>query len=158
MMKAIAKYEIRLRDDQWQKLEPILIGRQGDPGANARDNRLFIDALLWVVVNQASWSRLPALFGKSSTTYMRFRRWNECDFWRHLAQSMAEDAELRQLLETIVAYGDRYTSRIELRSKRKAKKNTYRLALCTAGAVQSDMLRQLSSDESTLHWVSLVRP
>jgi transposase len=158
MMKAMAKYEIRLRDDQWQKLEPILIGRQGDPGANARDNRLFIDALLWVVVNQASWSSLPAQFGKFSTAYMRFRRWNECDFWRYLAHSMADDVELRQLLETIVGYGDRYTSRLELRSKRKAKKHTYRLAFSAAGAVQPDMLRPLLSDESTSHWVSLVRP
>jgi hypothetical protein len=39
--------EIRklLRDDQWEKLEPLLPGKAGDRGATAQDNRLFLEAV-----------------------------------------------------------------------------------------------------------------
>jgi transposase len=43
--------EIRklLRDDQWKRLEPLLPGKAGDRGATGRDNRLFLEAVLWIV-------------------------------------------------------------------------------------------------------------
>ncbi len=37
-----------LRDDQWQRLEPMLPGQASDPVRTAEDNRLFIDAVLWI--------------------------------------------------------------------------------------------------------------
>lgn len=152
MKKEIVQYAMQLDDSQWLKLEPLLIGRQGDPGVSAKNNRLFIEALLWVVLNHASWSGLPAQFGKYSTAYMRFRRWNECDFWRQLAQSEIDDPRLQQLLDAIVVYGDRYTSRLEQRIARKAKKNSYRAAADTADGKPVS----LPSDASTLHWVGLL--
>ncbi|AMP16332.1 transposase [Collimonas pratensis] len=153
MMNDTLEYEMKLSDAQWQMLEPLLIGRQGDPGASAKNNRLFIEALLWVVLNRAVWSSLPAQFGRFSTAYMRFRRWNECDFWRQLTQSGIDDPELLQMLEAIVSYGDVYTSRLEQRLTRKAKKNAYRASTTAAGSVSPAVLAQ---DESTLHWVGLL--
>ncbi len=55
---------MKIDDSQWQELAPLLLGKHSDPGANARNNRLFIDAMLWVISQQASWSRLPSDFGK----------------------------------------------------------------------------------------------
>ena len=37
-----------LRDDQWEPIKGLLPGRQGDPGVTARDNRLFVEAVLWI--------------------------------------------------------------------------------------------------------------
>ena len=37
-----------LRDDQWEPIKDLLPGRQGDPGVTARDNRLFVEAVLWI--------------------------------------------------------------------------------------------------------------
>lgn len=156
MMNDIPEYEMKLGDAQWQMLEPLLIGRAGDPGVSAKDNRRFIEALLWVVLNQAPWSRLPSQFGKSSTAYMRFRRWNECDFWRQLSRREIGDPELQQMLDAIVSYGDLYTSRLEQRLNRKAKKNSYRLALAASGGAASALQPSLPPDESTLHWVGLL--
>ncbi|MDB5765813.1 MAG: Transposase [Collimonas fungivorans] len=152
MMKQTAQYEMKLDDGQWQQLEPLLIGRPGDPGVSARNNRLFIEALLWVVLNKAPWSSLPPQFGKSSTAYMRFRRWNECDFWRQLAHSKVGDAQLQQMLDTVVDYGDRYTSRLEQRIARKAKKNSYR----AAAELPDRNPAAMPADASTLHWVGLL--
>jgi len=36
-----------LRDDQWHCIEPLLPGRAGHVGVTARDNRLFVDAVLY---------------------------------------------------------------------------------------------------------------
>jgi transposase len=39
------------------------------------DNRLFVDAVLWLVPAGAPWRDLPEEFGKWSSVFIRFRRW-----------------------------------------------------------------------------------
>jgi transposase len=34
-----------LRDDQWAKIEPLLLGREETVGVTAKDNRLFAEAV-----------------------------------------------------------------------------------------------------------------
>ena len=36
-----------LRDDQWDRIEPLLPGKAGDRGRTARNNRLFVEAVLF---------------------------------------------------------------------------------------------------------------
>ena len=36
-----------LRDDQWDRVEDLLPGRQGHVGVTAKDNRLFVEAVLY---------------------------------------------------------------------------------------------------------------
>ena len=35
-----------LRDDQWERIQNLLPGRQGTAGRTAKDNRLFVEAVL----------------------------------------------------------------------------------------------------------------
>ena len=35
-----------LRDDQWERIEDLLPGREGSVGVTAADNRLFVEAVL----------------------------------------------------------------------------------------------------------------
>ena len=37
-----------LRDDQWNQIKDLLPGKKGDPGRTSRDNRLFVDSVLWI--------------------------------------------------------------------------------------------------------------
>jgi len=37
-----------LRDDQWNRIESLLSGKAGDRGATGNNNRLFIEAILWI--------------------------------------------------------------------------------------------------------------
>ncbi|MFC5475961.1 transposase [Paraherbaspirillum soli] len=144
---------MKLREEQWQKLEPLLIGKQGDPGAKGRNNRLFVEAVLWIISNQAMWRDLPAEFGKWNTAYMRFRRWNECDVWRQLTQYMYDDRELMAMFQQIVAYGDQQTGRIKQRLTRRENKQVYNSALAKLRGARS---ASSMADESTSHWVGLV--
>ena len=37
-----------LNDAQWQRIAPLLPGKVEDSGRTAKDNRLFIEAVLWL--------------------------------------------------------------------------------------------------------------
>lgn len=39
-----------LRDDQWAKMEPHCLGKPSDPSRSGGDNRLFVEAVLWIAL------------------------------------------------------------------------------------------------------------
>ena len=61
--------------DLWARLEPHLPGKESDSGATARDNRLFLEAVLWRVRTGLPWRDLPSAFGNWNSVFRRFRRW-----------------------------------------------------------------------------------
>jgi transposase len=48
-----------LKNDQWQRIAPLLPGKAGDPGRSAANNRLFLVAVLWIARTGAPWRDLP---------------------------------------------------------------------------------------------------
>jgi len=48
-----------ISDDHWNRIKDLLPGREGDPGVTAKDNRLFINAVLWIAKTGAPWRDLP---------------------------------------------------------------------------------------------------
>src|ERR1700733_5826425 len=68
-----------LTDAQWAKMEPHCLGKPTDPGRSGKDNRLFIEAVLWVVRTGSPWRDLPAFFGNWNTVFKRYRDWVKAD-------------------------------------------------------------------------------
>jgi transposase len=64
-----------LSDTVWQKIEALLAGKTSDRGVTARDNRLFLEAVLWRARAGLPWRDLPAEFGHWNSVFTRFRRW-----------------------------------------------------------------------------------
>jgi len=52
-----------LRDDQWDRIKDLLPGREGHVGGTAKDNRLFIEAVLYRFRTGCPWRDLPERFG-----------------------------------------------------------------------------------------------
>ncbi|WP_345221228.1 transposase, partial [Hymenobacter koreensis] len=50
------RYE--LKDADWARLVPLLPGKVGDAGRPAADNRLFVNAVLWIARSGAPWRDL----------------------------------------------------------------------------------------------------
>lgn len=86
-----------LRDDQWERIEHLLPGKASDPGCTARDNRWFVEAVLWIMRTGSPWRDLPAGFGRWHRTYVRFSRWREKGVWECMAAALRSDADMEQL-------------------------------------------------------------
>src|SRR3546814_3913470 len=71
-------------DALWERIEPHLPGKAGDPGRTGRDNRLFVEAVLWLARSGAHWRVLPKEFGRWHTVYQRFNRWCRNGVWERL--------------------------------------------------------------------------
>ena len=69
----VKRYE--LTNAQWARIEDFLPSKAGDRGVTARDNRLFVDGVLWVLRSGARWSDLPERYGKWKSVHKRFTRW-----------------------------------------------------------------------------------
>lgn len=52
-----------LRNDQWERIENLLPGKASDSGVTAKDNRLFVEALLWILRTACPWRDLPVELG-----------------------------------------------------------------------------------------------
>jgi transposase len=64
-----------LSDAQWKRVAPLLPGKPGDRGRSGADNRLFLEAVLWIARTGAPWRDLPVAFGQWNSVFQRFRRW-----------------------------------------------------------------------------------
>lgn len=82
-----------LRDDQWERIKDLLPGRAGQPGAQARDNRLFVDAVLYRYRAGIPWRDLPARFGDFRVVHLRHSRWSQSGVWQRVFEALALDAD-----------------------------------------------------------------
>lgn len=85
-----------LRDDQYQRVEALLPGKKGDLGRPAADNRLFIEAVLWVARTGCSWRGLPEEFGRWNSVYQRFARWSRKGIWQEVFARLVQDADFEE--------------------------------------------------------------
>lgn len=82
------RYEIS--DDDYERIEPLLSGKPGDPGRNAQDNRRFLNAVLWIARTGAPWEDLPERYGKANTAFQRFSRWAKKGRWQAIFEALQE--------------------------------------------------------------------
>jgi transposase len=82
-----------LRDDQWDRIEDFLPGRDGHVGVTAADNRLFVEAVLYRYRAGIPWRDLPDRFGPWKNVHTRFSRWAESGVWEKLFKALASDAD-----------------------------------------------------------------
>src|SRR6185312_14222765 len=76
-----------LTDAQWAKMEPRCLGKPGDPGRSGKDNRLFVEAVLWIVRTGSPWRDLPPSFGNWNSVFTRFRDWVKAEVWQRLVDA-----------------------------------------------------------------------
>ena len=86
-----------LTDQQFARIAPLLPGKPGDRGRTARDNRLFLEAVLFVANNGGRWRDLPERFGKWNSVFVRFNRWSKKGVWQRLFEAV-QDPDLEWLM------------------------------------------------------------
>ena len=88
---------LNLRDDQWEWIAHLLPGKRGDRGRTAADNRLFVEAVLWLARSGAPWRDLPEQFGPWNSVYQRFARWQKRGVWQRVFAVLADDADFEEV-------------------------------------------------------------
>ena len=83
-----------LREDRWDRIKNLIPGKEGDVGATAKDNRLFVEALLYRYRAGCTWRDLPERFGDFRVVHTRFSRWSETGVWKKIAGGLKEAADL----------------------------------------------------------------
>jgi transposase len=86
-----------ISDADWARIEHLLPGRPGDTGWTSQDNRLFIDAVLYVAKTGIPWRDLPIRFGKWDTAFKRFNRWSKKGTWARVFAAL-QDPDLEWLI------------------------------------------------------------
>jgi putative transposase len=87
-----------LTDVQWSRIEHLVPGKKGDRGRPGEDNRLFVDAVLWVLRTGAPWRDLPSAFGLWNSVFIRFNRWAKKGIWESLFKVLAEDPDFEHVM------------------------------------------------------------
>lgn len=82
-----------LRDDQWQRIEQLLPGRDDTVGVTAKDNRLFVEAVVYRYRSGIPWRDLPERFGDWNNIARRQKRWSDSGVWQRVFEHLAEDAD-----------------------------------------------------------------
>jgi len=82
-----------LRDDQWNRIAPILPGKPGDVGVTAKDNRLFVEAVLYRYRAGVPWRDLPERFGDFRVIHTRHMRWSRKGVWKRVFNALSADPD-----------------------------------------------------------------
>lgn len=85
-------------DRTWSLLEPHLPGREGLWGGRAKDNRLFINAVFWILRTGAPWRDLPPDYGDWKNTHRRFCRWRDKGIWEKLLEKLVIEPDYEWLM------------------------------------------------------------
>ena len=86
-----------ISDESWSRLQSLLPGQAGHPGITAQDNRLFINAVLWIGKTGAPWRDLPERFGPWNSAWRRFDRWSKKGVWQRVFETL-QDPDLEWLI------------------------------------------------------------
>lgn len=88
----------RISDAAWEALEPHLPGQEGQWGGIAHDNRLFLEAVLWILKSGKMWKELPEQYGNWKSVYQRFLRWRNDGKWEDILEIMIDYSEFEWLI------------------------------------------------------------
>lgn len=67
-------------------------------GRLPKDDRIMLNALLWMARSGAEWGTLPEGYGPWKTVYSRFCKWRDDGTFLRIFQALGEDADMENLL------------------------------------------------------------
>jgi transposase len=87
-----------ITDRSWALIESLLPGTDRDRGVTAKDNRLFLEAVLWKVRVGGPWRDLPLGFGEWNNIFRRFRRWAQRGVFQRIFEAVSGDPDFEYVL------------------------------------------------------------
>jgi len=88
-----------LTDAQWARIEPHCLGKPTDPGRSGKNNRLLMEAVLWIARTGGPWRDLPERFGNWSTAFRRFRGWRAADVFKRIFDALSDQPDMEWVID-----------------------------------------------------------
>jgi putative transposase len=79
-------------------MAPLIIGRPDQKGSTGRDNRMFVEGVLWIVRTGSPWRDLPEVFGDWNSVFRRFSRWSIKGVWWRIFEAVSDDPDFEYLI------------------------------------------------------------
>ena len=110
-----------LRDDQWGKIKDLLPGREGTVGVTAKDNRLFVEAVLYRYRAGIPWRDVLPRFGDYRVIHNRHSRWSKKGVWAKVFQHLAQDSDNEyQMIDSTIVRAHQHSSGATQSNKKKS--------------------------------------
>jgi transposase len=100
-----------ISDAVWAKIASLLPGKASDSGVTAKDNRLFLEAVLWRVRTRSPWRDLPLAFGNWNNVFQRFRRWARAGVFERIFAHLSDEPDFEyDLVDGTIVFAHQKTS------------------------------------------------
>ena len=87
------RYE--LTEEQWNRIKDLIPhSRMGPP---RKDDRLMLNAMLWLARSGAGWEDLPERYGPWKTVYSRFCKWRDDGTFLRIFEVLTQDSDMENL-------------------------------------------------------------
>jgi transposase len=113
-----------LTDEQWERIKDLLPGKEEDEGVTAKDNRLFVEAVIYRYRAGIPWRDLPERFGNCHSIHKRHSRWSKKGVWKKVFEVLTEDADNEyEMIDSTIVRAHQHAAG----AKKKVQKTTRRL-------------------------------
>ena len=123
-----------ISDESWNRIKDFLPGRAGCVGAPAEDNRLFVDAVLWIAKTGAPWRDLPERFGKFNSVWRRFDRWGKMGIWKRVYEELRDPDVKCLILDSTVIRAHQHAAGAQKKRTGPAARRSRRWGGAAAGS------------------------
>jgi len=87
------RYE--LTEDQWDRVKDFI--PHSKMGRPPKDDRLMLNAMLWLARSGAGWEDLPERYGPWKSVYSRFCKWRDDGTFLRIFRALNQDADMENL-------------------------------------------------------------
>ena len=92
----LRRYE--LTNQEWNRIKDLLPPeKSGKRGRPSKDNKMILNAMVWIARSGALWRDLTKRYGSWETVYSRFRKWINDGILDNIFRVLSLDAELDEL-------------------------------------------------------------
>jgi transposase len=95
-----------LTDGQWEQLRLLLPPQKPRTGRPAKDHRIVINGVLWILRTGSPWRCLPERYGSWKTVSSRFYRWQQAGIWDRILSALQRQADAEGRLDWSLHFVD----------------------------------------------------
>jgi transposase len=109
-----------LRNDQWAKIKNLLPGRKASVGVTAKNNRLFVEGVIYRYRSGIPWRDLPIRFGHWKNVHRRHSRWSKKGIWEKIFKVLSADADNEYgMIDSTIVRAHQHAAGAEESTKKK---------------------------------------